>query len=77
MLAFWMVTLSQFIACKGCQDTKISDIDTGVIEEFGNNWGKWLDMGVTPEGQPVIAYYAVLWCVGLATEPLKVKYFVT
>jgi hypothetical protein len=72
MLAFWMVTWSHFIACKGCQDTKVSEIDTGLIEEFGNNWGKWLDMDVTPEGQPVIAYYdSTHGALGLATGTLS------
>lgn len=72
MLAFWMVTLSQFIACKGCQDTKISDIDTGTIEEFANNWGKWLDMDATPDGQPLIAYYDTTHgALGLATGTLR------
>ena len=57
MLAFWLGTWSSFIACKGCQDPKISNVDTGAVEEFGNNWGKWLDMDVNPSGQPVLAYY--------------------
>ena len=54
MFSLWM--LGQFIACKGCQETKVQDIDTGEIVEFSNNWGKWLDMDQTPNGEPVIAY---------------------
>ena len=72
MFALWMVTLGQFIACKGCQETKVQDIDTGAVEEFSNNWGKWLDMTQTPNGEPVIAYYDLTHgALGLATGTLN------
>ena len=44
MFAFWIMSWSQLIACKGCQETKVNEVDTGAIEEFSNNWGKWLGM---------------------------------
>ena len=72
MMSLWILTLGQFIACKGCQDTKVQDIDTGEIVEFSNNWGKWLDMAQTPDGQPIIAYYDITHgALGLATGTLN------
>lgn len=71
MFSLWMLTLGQFIACKGCQETKVQDVDTGLVEGFTNNWGKWLDMDKTAEGNPVIAYYDVTHgALGLATGTL-------
>jgi hypothetical protein len=68
MFAFWMMTFSQFVACKGCQETKVNDIDTGNVEGFSNNWGKWLDMTSNADGQPLIAYYDTTHgALGLAT----------
>ena len=32
MFALWLLTLGQFIACKGCQETKVQDIDTGELK---------------------------------------------
>jgi hypothetical protein len=72
MFSLWMLTLGQFIACKGCQETKVAEVDTGLVEGFTNNWGKWLDMTKTPEGNPVIAYYDVTHgALGLATGTLN------
>ena len=72
MFALWILTLGQFIACKGCQETKVQGIDTGAVEEFSNNWGKWLDMDQTPNGEPVIAYYDVTHgAIGLATGTIN------
>ena len=37
MFSLWM--LGQFIACKGCQETKVQDIDTGengkILKQLG------------------------------------------
>ena len=27
------------------------------VEEFTNDWGQWLSMGVLPDGRPVAAFY--------------------
>ena len=55
------------MACKGCQETKVNGVDTGAIEEFSNNWGKWLGM-TSYDGQPLIAYYDTTHgALGMAT----------
>ncbi len=72
MFALWILTLGQFIACKGCQENKVQDVDTGLVNEFSNNWGKWLDMDQTPDGNPVIAYYDITHgALGLATGTIN------
>lgn len=57
------VLLSPIIpGCNGCSETNIVGkgpvgVDTGGDPVFDHDWGQWLSMGVTAEGEPAVAYY--------------------
>ena len=66
---FSMLLLSQFFACKGCQENQI--IDQGKLQDtadvFSNDWGRWLDMTTINDGPAVVYYDTTRGAIGLAT----------
>jgi hypothetical protein len=58
LFTFPFILFSQLFACKGCQENEI--IDQGKLQNetgFINDWGRWLDMTITRDGNPAVVYY--------------------